>query len=310
MQAQEASPKKRVAVLNFDNPGVSADTPSGLFGADGEDVGKGVSILLIEKLVRSGKYTVVDRSALEKLLKEQQDAANDQVDAYAMAARIGRALGLDAMIIGAVTRYGPEEARKNADGRSGMFSAGVRTRKSKAYVDLTARIFNVTTGAVEGGFTGSGESEKTGEITIVAARGKAAPSPEILGSEFAGSLLGEATRKAVDQLAAQLTSFAEQIPQSPLKIEGLVADVAGNVLTLNIGKKAGVRVGERLTILRDPPAPESANPPGMISLPQRVGLAAVTEVGEEFSTAIVSGGVEARVGDHVRDAEPPVPQPH
>src|SRR5579863_7352421 len=80
-RGQENAAKKRVAVLNFDNPSISADAPSGLFGADGEDVGKGVSILLIEKLVQGGKYTVVDRSALEKLLKEQSNPEGERVDA-------------------------------------------------------------------------------------------------------------------------------------------------------------------------------------------------------------------------------------
>ena len=68
---QQAVPRKRVAVLNFDNPSLGPGAPSGMFGADGGDVGKGVSVLLIQKLVEGGKYTVVDRSALEKLLKEQ-----------------------------------------------------------------------------------------------------------------------------------------------------------------------------------------------------------------------------------------------
>src|SRR5215469_11441748 len=82
--AQEEAPKKRVAVLNFDNPDVGADAPSGLFGADSGDVGKGVSAMLIQKLVQGGKYTLIDRSALEKLLKEQSELESDRVDAYGL----------------------------------------------------------------------------------------------------------------------------------------------------------------------------------------------------------------------------------
>jgi hypothetical protein len=85
-----------------------------------------------------------------------------------------------------------------------------------------------------------------------------------------------------------------------------VAEVVGNTLTLNLGKKAGVRVGEQLTILRDPPAAaESANPQGMAPLPERIGNATVREVGDDYSTATFSGSGEAKVGDQVRSIEQP-----
>src|SRR6516164_2043343 len=100
VHGQQTVPRKRVAVLNFDNPSLGPDAPSGLFGAEGGDVGKGVSVLLIQKLVEGGKYTVVDRSALEELLKEQSADENEHMDAYQLAAKIGRMVGLDAMIIG------------------------------------------------------------------------------------------------------------------------------------------------------------------------------------------------------------------
>jgi curli biogenesis system outer membrane secretion channel CsgG len=189
---QDAPAKKRVAVLNFDNPSLGADAPSGLFGADGEDVGKGVSALLIQKLIEGGKYTVVDRSALAKVLKEQSEEEKDRVDAYGMAARVGRILQLDAMIVGAITQYGPESKQANASG--GGF--GMHTRKSKAYVEITAEVLNISTGAIMADFKGTGESSRVGEISIMSSRGHAKSSVEILGSEFVESLLPEATSSA------------------------------------------------------------------------------------------------------------------
>ena len=70
-RGQEPAPKKRVAILQFDNPRLASEAPSGLFGADGENVGKGVSLQLIQKLLPSGKFVIVDQSAVEALLKEQ-----------------------------------------------------------------------------------------------------------------------------------------------------------------------------------------------------------------------------------------------
>ena len=298
-RAQEVTPKKRVGVLNFDNPSMGPDAPSGLFGADGEDVGKGVSAQLIQKLLQGGKYTVVDRYALEKILKEQKDADSDRVDAYGMAARIGRLLGLDAMIIGAITRYGPDDKHKVADG--GVFRSGVHMRKSKAFVGITVRVFNIGTAEVIAGFTGLGESAHSGEITTIGGRGHSKASIEMLGGDFVESLLGEATSNAVDQIAAQLNLFAEKIPALRIAIEGLVAEAAGNTLTLNVGKKSGVKVGEHLEVLRAPAAAaDSANPKTFHPVAERVGLATVTEVADDYATATFSGSGHAQVGDRIR----------
>jgi curli biogenesis system outer membrane secretion channel CsgG len=304
MPAQENAPKKRVAVLNFDNPTLPADAPSGLFGADGEDVGKGVSVLLIEKLVKGGKYTVVDRSALETLLKEQKAEDTKDMDAYSLAARIGRMVGLDAMIIGGVTQYGVEDQAKEAKAHGNSFGGAMKTRKAKARVEITAQVFNVTTGQVMSSVVGKGESSQTGNITIFVGRGQAKTSMEMLGSEFANSLLPEAARAAVDQVAEQLDAFTTQIPELRLAIDGRVAEVNGIQLTLNVGKRNGVRVGEQLTVMRDPPAAESTDPQGVALLPQRVGVAAIIEVSDDYSSATLQGSVEAKVGDRVRLVEP------
>jgi curli biogenesis system outer membrane secretion channel CsgG len=303
VHGQQVAPKKRVAVLNFDNPSVGPDAPSGMFGANGGDVGKGVSVLLIQKLVEGGKYTVVDRSALEKLLKEQSADENEHMDAYQLAAKIGRMVGLDAMIIGAVTRYGVDETNKKATGTAGSFVTGMKTRRSKAYVDITARIFNVTTGQAESSFTGSGESSRAGEIMVMPTRGKSATSLEMLGSDFVETLFSEATGSAVEQLATQLNAFAEKVPTLRLKIEARVAEVSGKSLTLNVGSKGGLKTGQQLSILRDPLATAaSANGGGLVPLPERIGTAIVTEVGEGYATAEFSGSREPKVGDVVRDA--------
>lgn len=288
--------------MNFDNPDVGPDAPSGLFGADGEDVGRGVSALLIQKLLQGGRYTIVDRSALAKLLREQSDAENGRVDAYGMAARIGRLLSLDAMIIGGVTRYGTEEKHKDASG--GIFGSTVRARKSKAYVEITAQILNITTGEVMASFTGAGESSRTGEITAIGARGRAGTSMEMLGSEFVESLLPEATASAVEQIATQLNLFAGKIPALHVAVEGRIAEVAGNRLTLNVGKIAGLKVGDQLEVLREAQAAaDLGKPQGAASVLERVGLAVVTDVSEDYATATFSGSGSAQVGDRVKVRE-------
>jgi len=289
--------KKRVAVLNFEDDSGASTATSNAFGADAADVGKGISAQIIEKLIAGGKYTVVDRSAVKALLEEQNGAPEGE-DAYGAAARIGRMLGLDAMIIGAITRYGPEAAPKS--GGHLLMS----TRKSKAYVDITTRVLDMTTGQLIGGFTATGESARSGEVMHMNGPGRLGETPEILSGDFANSLLGEATRNAVEKIAEQLDSFAEKIPPLALQIDGLVAEVAGNSVTLNVGKKTGVRVGDKLAILREIRA-VGDTPTDVV---EHVGEVTVTEVADVYATAIFSGSGQVRVGDRVKSvANSPAP---
>ena len=59
-----AEAKKRVAILNFDYSTVQSSV-SAIFGTSA-DVGKGVSDLLVEQLVKGGTYTVIERKALTR----------------------------------------------------------------------------------------------------------------------------------------------------------------------------------------------------------------------------------------------------
>lgn len=295
VRAQESAlaAKKRVAVLNFEDDSGGSAAASQAFGAEAADVGKGISARIIEKLVAGGKYTVVDRSAVKALLEEQNGVGEGE-DAYSAAARIGRMLGLDAMIIGALTRFGPDAAPSKPGGHF----PGMSTRKSKAYVDITARVLDMTTGQVIGGFTAAGESVGSGDVMHIKGPGSSSSTPEILSGAFANSLLDEATRNAVEKIAEQLDSFAEKIPTLALKIDGLVAEVAGNSVTLNVGKKTGVRVGDKLSILREIRPANDSTDAGMVM--QHVGEATVTEVADVYATAVFSGSGQVRVGDRVR----------
>src|SRR4051812_9805191 len=94
--------KKRVAVLNFDYSTVSSYVYS-IFNSN-VDVGKGVADVMVDKLVKSGVYTVYERKALEKILQEQNFSNSDRANP-ATAARIGQLIGVDAIILGSITQF-------------------------------------------------------------------------------------------------------------------------------------------------------------------------------------------------------------
>ena len=92
-----AARKTRVAVLDFDYATVHNNV-SAIFGSN-VDVGKGVTDLLVTYLVKDGSYSVIERKALDKILAEQNFSNSERADASS-AAKIGKLLGVDAMILG------------------------------------------------------------------------------------------------------------------------------------------------------------------------------------------------------------------
>src|ERR1700676_4289934 len=101
-----AQQKKLVAVLDFDYGTVKSSVQA-YFGTD-QDVGKGISLLLEQKLVQDSKYRVIDRNSLEKILKEQNFSNSDRADA-STAAKIGHILGVSAIITGSITQFGRDD---------------------------------------------------------------------------------------------------------------------------------------------------------------------------------------------------------
>src|SRR5437016_4384830 len=108
--------KTRVAVMNFDYATVQSGV-SAMFGAN-QDIGKGIADLLVDKLVTDGTFSVIERKMLDKVMAEQNLSNSDRADANS-AAKIGKVLGVDAIIIGSITQFGRDD-KKTAVGGSAL----------------------------------------------------------------------------------------------------------------------------------------------------------------------------------------------
>src|SRR3954465_2826788 len=96
--------KKRVAVFDFDNAAIQGGLRSPFLETTTPDVGKAAANILITKLVQDGSVTVIERNAIDKLLTEQNFSNTDRTDPIT-AAKLGRILGVDAIILGTITHY-------------------------------------------------------------------------------------------------------------------------------------------------------------------------------------------------------------
>src|SRR5271157_6486000 len=127
--------KKRVAVFDFDYATVQSYS-SAMFGTN-VDVGRGISDLTVKYLVQDGTYSVIDRKALDKVLAEQNFSNSDRANPTS-AARLGKLLGVDAIIVGSVTQFGSDTKNTNVGGGGGGWGGyglgGVGHHNTKAIV--------------------------------------------------------------------------------------------------------------------------------------------------------------------------------
>jgi len=299
--------KKRVAVLNFEYGTVKSNAQA-IFGTD-QDVGKGISDMLVQKLVEDGKYSVIERNALDKVLGEQNFSNSDRADA-STAAKIGRILGVDAIIIGSITQFGRDDQHTNVGGGgfggygSKLGIGGVGTHKAKAVVGITARLVNTSTGEILAAVTGTGESSRSGTSLIGAGAGGGSGGGAGLdmgSSNFGQTILGEAVKAAVGDAATQLDNKAANLPTVKVSVSGLVADVSGKTLIINVGSKTGLKVGDTLDISRQVrTVKDPATGKVLKSINDKIGSGTVTQIDQDSATVTFEGSGPAKVGDVVQ----------
>lgn len=297
-----AGPKKRVAVMNFDY-GTVRTTVSAIFGTD-QDVGKGITDMMVQKLVEDGKYSVIERAALDKIIAEQNFSNSDRADPTS-AAKIGRILGVDTIILGSITKFGRDDKQVGAGGggHSGWTGAiaGIGKKDSKAVCSITARMVNTTTGEILAAVTGNGESTRSG-FTMGGGGGTGYSGGgggfNMTSSNFAQTILGEAVTKAVKDAAGQLDSKADALPTYKATYSGLVADVSANTLIINIGNKLGVRSGDVMQISRAIRTVKDPTTGKVIkTVTSQLGTCNVTDVDADTATCTFAGATPPKVGD-------------
>ena len=303
-----ADQKKSIAILNFDYSTVQSGVAA-IFGTN-QDIGKGVADLLVEKLVKSGQYRVIERKAIDKILAEQNFSNSDRADSTT-AAKIGRLMGADAIVMGSITQFGRDDKKTNVGGSvlGGRMSkyglGGVGASKAKAVVGLSARLVSVNTGEILAVANGVGESTRSGTSLVGSGGGAGAAAAglvDMTSSNFADTVLGEAVNAATAKLATELDGNASRMPATVVNLNGLVADVSGSSLVLNIGSRSGVKVGDKLIVsrvgreIRDP-----ATGKVIRRVEDRLGEITISEVDEGSAVGTFNGTGPVKVGDSVKN---------
>jgi len=275
----DAQPKKRIAVSRFSD------------GAAYHGSGAGIADMLATALVKSGKFLVVERKDLEKVLDEQKLGASGIITAETAPA-MGKVLGVDMIVVGSVSELGTK--KRDVGGGLGIFDAGVSKKTARAAVDI--RLVNTTTGEIIAAETEEGTASSLGlgvrydDINF---------SDQ---SAWDDTDLGQAAREAIDGCVELITEKMDAIPWSGRILK---VNTDGTVL-MKPGSEGSVTTGMELDVYQA--GEEIKDPDTGLSMGSEETKVARLKVlsdmlnGKACKAKVVSGqGI--KVGDIVRMAE-------
>ena len=209
-------PKRRVGVVEFENK--SAYGQGRLGGA--------ASDILVTELVKSGKFIVVERDRMAKILEEQKLQGQGLIDS-ATAVKVGQIMGLEAIVVGSVSQFGVKK-----EGSDYLIS---QSKRQIAEVTVDLRLIDVQSGQVILADSGKGMAKSSkGSFLGMGTKGG-----------YDETLEGEALRAALVQFVANIASQLNKKPWSCM-----IAAVASEQLYLNAGPDSGVLPGMKLDCFR------------------------------------------------------------
>lgn len=313
MPASETAPaapakkerKKRVAIFDFDYATV-ATSSAALFGTQ-VDVGKGITDLLVKYLVKDGTYSVIERQQLDKILHEQNFSNSDRANPTS-AAKIGKILGVDAIIVGGITQFGNETKNTGVGGAGGGFGGfgigGFKHSKSKAICAIDARLVDIDTAEILGVADGKGESSRESTSLLGGGgnwHGFGAGGVDFGSSDFENTIIGEAVKASVEQLSSGLIADAPKLSARTITVNGLIAAVDSGQIILNVGAKVGLKVGDQLSaerVTKEIKDPSTGQVIRRLASP--IGVLRITDVDDISAVAVPVSGSGFKVGDAVK----------
>jgi len=275
--------KQRVAVFTFENK-----SRQGYHWWSGGSPGDGMSDMLITELVKSGKYTVIERGQINKIMQEQNLGQTGRVTPQS-AAQIGKLLGVELAIMGAVTEFGISKG--GTGGRiKGLGHLGVKNQKATVAIDI--RFVNTNTGEILLAENIRKEKSKSG-LNINTSKFRFNSR-----NAFDNSLAGKATRAAIEEI---MEKIATQLGDAVW--EGKVILAKAGVIYIKPGSNGGVKTGDVFNVFSK--GEELIDPDTGISLGSeevKIGKIQVTSLipGGKAAKAKVISGLGIKKGDIIR----------
>lgn len=289
---------KKIAVLDFEDASVTMQNQAKnplyvIMALKGQPlpqnekgkIGRAVADMLITELVKDGTFKVVERSQLEKILSEQKLSVSGVIDPSEVA-KLGKVLGVSAVIVGSVTQFNTDTST------TGILGIGVKTTTAK--VAVNARLIDTSTAEVLVAVQGNGEESKSGV--------KVGDLVNVDHSEFENSLLGIATKKAVDDIIKQVKEQSSKLKDAVINTTVAYFDKDNKSCIIDAGKDAGIEKDMPLYVIKVVKEIKSQSTGAILKrITDVVAELKVTELDKASATAICVSGrcEEIKEGDTV-----------
>ena len=279
-----AQAKIRIAIWEFDN-----NTERSFWFSDqlGPAARNQIDTAFSNNPTLTSKFTIVERAALELVMKEQGLSTSGALDPQS-AAKVGKLLGVKYIVTGGIDKFAINKTGATV-GRLGIGGSLVQ-----AEATINVRFIDTTT--AERVVSVSADSEiKKGSGFL---RGTS------LSRDAEWGLASEAVEKAAQGLVERLVmpdtlARVGPGPGPASGLEGKIAKIDGNRAWLTIGSSSGVKVGDTFAVFNVGDAvidPDTGQSLGVDE--KEIGAGTVSEVQERFAVITFTG--TAKVRDVVR----------
>lgn len=252
-------------------------------------LGPAIEDWLVDGLVQSGKFRVVERKELDSVLSEQGLSLSGAVDEKT-AVQVGKLLGCQLVVFGAVTDFSTHKS-----GAHGAWGIGFNVGVTKAEGTLNIRLVNTTTAEIV--YTGQEKGEHSFSNVDVAGFGGGVDWDE----SQARQIFEPAVKSAVDKIVARADAIKSSLGAAAVTA-GKVAKVSEGKVYISIGSTDGVKEGDAFQVFHLGEAitdPDTGKVLGQDKT--RLGSLTVTKVaGEHLSIGVMDGGASVAVGDLVQ----------
>ena len=282
-----AQAKPRVAVIEFKNKVSGWSWGWYHAGTQAQD-------MFVTALVKSGKYRVIEREQLAAIMQEKNLTLSGDID-QKTAMKIGKLLGVEYIIAGALTELGAQKTNVNTPWLRGIPSVNVGVSKMDCAID--ARAFSTTTGEIV--WADSAKEETSSSKVYVAGAGGGVDDQRKLDA-----LVRPVVTKLADSLAQKSLSTSGTGGSGDASgVAGKIARVDGGEIYVNVGSEAGVKEGEEFNVMRmGAPIKDPDSGEVLGQNETKIGRLRIDKVmGPRLSTAKVLAGSGFKPGDAIKN---------
>jgi curli biogenesis system outer membrane secretion channel CsgG len=261
--------KVRIAVMDFQN------------NSDwywwGDNLGRAAADELVTQLVKTGKFSVIERDKLQAVLDEQALGSSGAVQP-STAAKIGKILGVQLILTGSITKFSIKTI-------SGGISF-VRGSYSNAESAVDVRLIDTSTAEILLADEATG-SKKFGGGAI-----KNVDLQKNYDQGVAQEALRPAIQKIVEKIVANSDKFASLAPAAAGF--GKILDVKSpQKVYIDLGESDGIKVGDQFTVERVTETIKDDDGNILDQVKSKVGVIEVVQVLSKSSICkIVSGSAQ------------------